>query len=281
MVDASHSATGHIDAHDGKRLFYRWAPVETPRALLVVVHGFAEHSGRYQHVFDWMNARGYACLGFDYRGHGRADGKARYVDSFQEYVQDTLRAMELGRARVGDVPLYLLGHSQGGLISLSLALEYGDQISGLVVSSPSCGVAIEVPAWKEALGRIAAIVAPGLSIPSGLDANLLSHDPAVVQAYVDDPLIGTDARARWYVEFRRAQDRLLQEAHRVSVPALVMQAGSDTMASPSASKAVFQGLGSPEKRWIEYEGFYHELFNEPDKERVFGDVDDWLTSRLQ
>lgn len=281
MVEASQSQTGQLDAHDGKRLYYRWRPVETPRACLVFVHGFAEHSGRYEHVFDWMSAHGFSCLGFDYRGHGRADGQPRYIDSFGEYVQDTLRAIELARARADGLPVFLVGHSQGGLIALTLSLEYSDQVAGIAVTSPACGVAIEVPAWKDALGRVAARLMPGLAIPSGLEAEAISRDSSVVQAYISDPMIGTDARARWYVELRGAQERLLQEAHRISVPVLMLQAGQDRLASPTASRDVFERIGSPHKEWKEYEGLYHELFNEPEKEQIFGDVDAWLSGQLE
>jgi lysophospholipase len=176
-----------------------------------------------------------------------------------------------------DLPVFLLGHSQGGLVALTLALDHGDDIDGLVVTSPACGVAMAVPAWKELLAVIMARLMPALSIPSGLDPAFVSRDPEVVRAYASDPLIGSDARAGWYIQFREAQDRLAQEAHKVSSPILMLQAGSDKITDPRASAGIFETLGSQDKTFKSLDGLYHEVLNEPEKDQVLGDVCQWLT----
>ena len=272
--------TGHVDSSDGTRLFYRWRPRDEPRSTVVLVHGFAEHSGRYLHVMDAMHQAGHACLAFDYRGHGQANGKRVHVCRFGEYVDDLRCAVDLARARQPSGKLFVVGHSQGGLISLAFALDHGDRLDGLVVSSPAMGFKLHVPAWKDLLGRVMSGLVPALAIPSGIDTALVCRDPEVVRAYEADPLVVSFARARWYTEVQETQRRVREGAGRITLPTLMLQAGADGIIDPEASRRLFGLLGAQDKTWTEYDGFYHEIFNEPDQGRVFGDVQVWLEAHL-
>ncbi|MGM0574181.1 MAG: alpha/beta hydrolase [Myxococcota bacterium] len=271
--------TGYLDQGAGVRLFYRWHPVEDPRATLVFVHGFGEHSGRYLHVFEAMNAAGFDCLGFDYRGYGRADGRRGYVERFDDYVDDVERAVRAARDRRPDAPLFIVGHSQGGLVAAAYALARGDRADGFALSSPGFGVAVPVPAWKDALARVMSRIWPTLSVPTGIESSLVSRDPDVVAAYDADPLVLRAATARWYVEFLEAQERILAGAGRIDRPMLVLQAGDDRLVDPAATRRFFERLGSEDKTFVPYEGLYHEIFNEPERDRVLGDLRGWLLER--
>ncbi|MDP6943713.1 MAG: alpha/beta hydrolase [Myxococcota bacterium] len=271
--------TGYAPSSDGTQLLFRWHPVAGARSLVVVVHGFGEHSGRYLHVMDALNEAGHACLTIDLRGHGRSGGRRAFVERFSDYLDDVDAAVGLARERMAEGELFLIGHSMGGLVVASWIAERGDQATGFVLSSPAMGVALPVPGWKDALGRVMSHLLPGLAIPTGLDPNLVSRDPTVVEAYVGDRLILTRATARWYVEFLAAQAQALARAATVTKPALVMQAGLDGLVDPTASERYAGALGGEDVTFSRYEGLYHELFNEPEQREVLAAVAEWLDTR--
>ncbi len=276
--------TGTVEGRLGLRLHWRASPHPDPKAVLVFVHGFGEHIGRYEHVFRAMNARGYGCVGLDYRGHGRSEGRRAYLTKYEEYLSDVDVAVRLGRQQAeqaGGRKLFVVGHSQGGLITAAWALTRGEaaDVAGLALSSPLMAVGVQVPAWKDALGQAASALWPALAIPSGIPTAYLSRDPQVVSAYERDPLVCSDATARWYSETLATQRAVLAGAARMALPTLVMQAGDDRIVSPDAARRFHDALGAPDKAFVLYEGFYHELFNEPDKDRVFADLGEWLDRR--
>ena len=268
--------TGYAPSADGTQLLFRWHPAADAKGLVVLVHGFGEHSGRYLHVAAALNDGGYSCFAMDLRGHGRSAGARAFVTYFTDYLDDVDAAVGLARERCPELPLILIGHSMGGLIVANWIADRGDSAAGFVLSSPGMGVALAVPVWKDALGRVMSRLIPGLAIPTGLDPRLVSRDPAVVEAYVGDRLVLTQATARWYVEFLAAQQRALETAPRVTTPALVMQAGNDGLVNPEASERYATALGGEDVTFTRYEGLYHELFNEPEKGEVLSAVVAWL-----
>ena len=270
--------TGYTPSRDGTQLLFRWHPVQEAKALVVLVHGFAEHSGRYLHVLQALNTAGYAVCAIDLRGHGRSAGRRAFVERFSDYLDDVDVAVALGRERCSCLPLFMVGHSMGGLIVADWIADRGEAASGFVLSSPGMGVAMPVPGWKDALGRVMSRLIPQLSIPTGLDPNLVSRDPAVVEAYVGDRLTLTQATARWYVEFLGAQERTLASAPGVRTPALVLQAGDDGIVNPVASQRYANALGGTDVTFSTFDGLYHELFNEPEQRDVLGVVVDWLSA---
>jgi lysophospholipase len=244
------------------------------------VHGYAEHSGRYAHVASCLNKIGVDVTGFDLRGHGESRGRRVFIRRFQDYLDDTLFALDRIVQAAGSEPVFLVGHSLGGLIAARFVQEYQPPLSGLIISSPAIGFAAPVPLWKDLAGRFFSWAWPTLALRSDLDRERLSHDPQVEAQLDTDPHAQTDATARWYTECLKAQVQALEDAPGVKIPLLCMLAGADEITAIEASRAFFRGAGAQDKKCIEYPELYHEIFNELDQERVLRDMTDWLTNHI-
>jgi len=272
--------TGTYQSPDGVAIAWELhRPVGEAKGLVVIAHGVAEHSGRYRHVADALVAAGYAVMIPDHRGHGRSGGARVFVKRFKEYVDDLHGVIGLAKSKVRASKVFLVGHSMGGLIALETVLAYPNAVDGLVLSSPGLGTAIAVPAWKDGLGKIMSKVWPGLAIPTGIPASVVSRDPAVVAAYESDPLVTKKATARWYTEFVAAQADANARALEVKMPLLVLAAGADKLTSTRAIERWFPQVASTDKTLMPYPALYHEVFNEPEKDVVIGDVVRWLDAR--
>lgn len=269
--------TGFLQRPDGTRLFWRFARPDTARSLVVIVHGLAEHSGRYAHVIARLVAAGHAVIAPDHRGHGQSSGKRVFVDRFRDYTDDLQAIIATGRAKLGaEVPVALLGHSMGGLIAIAHVMDHPGEARLLMVSSPGLGVAIAVPKWKDTLGRVMSKVWPSLGIPTGLSASLVSRDPAVVRAYETDPLVTKNATARWYTEFLDTQARAIAAAPSLTLPVCHQYGGKDGLVSVPAQRGWFERLGSRDKELIDWPGLFHEIMNEPEQAEVIGRYIAWL-----
>jgi len=248
------------------------------RAHLAVVHGYGEHSGRYAPFAAWMTARGYAVHACDLRGHGRSPGKRGHVDRWQDFFGDTSALLASIRERYGDAPIVLVGHSMGGLIALTYAIKRPQGLAAVIASGPGLRTQMKVPAWKTTLGNIMSGVFPSLSMPNGIDPNHISHDPEIVSAYIADPLNHNKVTARWYTEFTKAGEWALQNAGKLTLPALILQGGADPIVDPGGAKAFFDGIRHNNKKHIEYPGLYHEILNEPEKLNVMDDISSQLSA---
>jgi alpha-beta hydrolase superfamily lysophospholipase len=255
-------------------------PAPEPVATIAVVHGYGEHGGRHTWFAEAMTAQGYAVYAYDLRGHGQSSGVRGQVDRFDDYLADTAVFLDEVRRRQPGRPVVLLGHSLGGLICARFVEEGCEGLLGLVLSSPFFGLTAEVPPAKLLGARILSFLWPARDIGNTLLAADLSHDETVVEAYVTDPLVHHVATARWAAELMKAQDAALADAARVTLPLLLLYGDEDAVADPAFSEAFFATAGATEKTRLHYEGFYHELFNETERERVFVDVAAWLAERL-
>ncbi len=265
---------------DGLRLFWRrMVPEDEPAAALLFVHGLAEHSGRYCHVMEFFAGRGYDCLAVDMRGHGRSPGRRVHVARFDEYLTDVRAGHELARAANPGRRLFLIGHSQGGLITLRYALTHPQDLAGIVISSPFLGLHPDARpgAALRLAAKILATLAPRLLLSKPPDPTFLSHDPEVGKAYLADPLVSRKVSARWFTEVTAAHADTLARAGDLGLPALVMQSGDDRLADPAATRAWAAAAPPRLVEFVEWEGFYHEMFNEPEKEQVFAKVESWLS----
>ena len=266
-----------FSAADGLTLFERhWLPEGAARADVVIVHGYAEHSGRYEHVGTLLAERGYAVHAFDLRGHGQSAGPRVLVRSAAEYLDD-LDAF-LARSRTSGRPLFLLGHSMGGTIVTLEVIERAPAIDGLILSGPALtavGTSPIVARIVQLLGRFL----PRLRLRK-LDAAAVCRDPAVVAAYESDPLVD---RGKMYAGTAAAMMRAMRAidrgAQRVHVPLLVMHGTEDRLADPQGSRALHERASSPDKTLRLYAGLYHEIFNEPEQREVLGDLLAWLDAR--
>lgn len=274
--------TGTLKTGEGLDLFWRsWVP-EEPAASLLIVHGLAEHSGRYENTASHFVGRGLACYAFDLRGHGQSGGRRVHVDRFEDYLADVDAAADLVRKNHPGLPFFCLGHSMGGLIVILKSLDHPDGLDGSIVSSPL--LAPHPSAEPSAVTRLASgllsKLAPRLLISSGLDTSALSHDESVVEAYVNDPLVSNKVSARWFTSTMQAAAKARGEAPGLKIPMLLMQSGDDRLVAPDATRI---WAGAAPMDLVEFEwwdGFYHEMFNEPGRDRVFARVDRWLSQRL-
>ncbi|MGD9253946.1 MAG: lysophospholipase [Holophagae bacterium] len=274
---------GWTESDDGHQLYFqRWQPDDPPRAALLFVHGLSEHSGRYTHVMRYFAARDFDCWAVDYRGHGRSPGLRVHVDRFDDYVEDVAAGFRLVRAKHALLPLFLVGHSQGGLVTLRYALIHSQGLNGIVVSSPFLRVHPESapPAALQMVANIISTFVPTLMFNKSAEPHRLSRDPAVGQAYTDDPLVSSSVTARWFTSLLKAQADTRQRASELDIPALIMQSGADQLVDPKTTREWAASAPADLVQFEEWHGFYHEMFNELDKERVFERVEAWLDERL-
>jgi alpha-beta hydrolase superfamily lysophospholipase len=250
-------------------------------AAIALVHGYGDHGGRHTWFGEDMAARGYAVYAYDLRGHGQSSGTRGQVRRFGDYLDDTAVFLDEVRRRQPGKPVVLLGHSLGGLIGTRFVQERPCDVRALVLSSPFFALTVQPEPAKLLGAKALSVVWPGRDVGNTVRAEDLSHDAAVVEAYVTDPLVHHVATARWAAEALRAQDAAMAAAPGVTLPLLVLYGKDDEVADPAFAEAFFATAGSSDKKLIHYEGFYHELFNEVGREQVFADVAAWLASRLR
>lgn len=275
---------GWIENADGNHLFWRrQRPDADPRAVLLVVHGLAEHSGRYLHVLDRFANAGFDCWAHDYRGHGQSPGLRVHVRKFDEFLTDLTAARRMIRDVQPDLPFFLIGHSQGGLIVLREALTHPQGLDGIVVSSPFLGMHPNAapPAPLHMVANIVSTFVPRMMFSKVAEPSALSRDPKVPEAYLADPLVSTTVSARWFTSVLAAHTDTLARAPSLSIPALVMQSGDDHLTDPAATRSWVAKAPIDLIDYVEWDGLYHEMFNEPEKEKVFEHVESWLQKRLE
>jgi alpha-beta hydrolase superfamily lysophospholipase len=253
-----------------------WLPATDPAAVVAVVHGYGEHGGRYDRLAAALTPKGYAVYAYDLRGHGQSTGERGQVRRFGEYLNDTALFLDVVRAAQPGRPLFLLGHSLGGLIAATFAMRYPDGLGGLILSSPFLRLVMEVPATQRIGVIILSAVKPGFNIGNTVQAADLSHDQSVADAYVTDPLVHHVAPARWATEMLKAQGAALSAAPSLRLPLLLLYSDTDAIADSAASLEFFASAGSEDKKLHCYSGLYHELFNEVDNAAVFADLLAWL-----
>jgi alpha-beta hydrolase superfamily lysophospholipase len=244
-----------------------------PRRVFVLVHGFGEHSGRYEHVGAWFAARHCAAHAFDLRGHGRSQGVRCHVRRFDELVEDLDRILARARAEHSHLPHFLLGHSMGGLVVAIYARKQRPDLAGVAISGAALSIAEGVSAMRARAVRLLRRVAPRYALESGLDPEGLSTDPEVVRAYREDPLVQTRMTASLAVEFFDASRHGAAGGSQITLPALVLHGGDDPICSPRASEAFARAV--PDAQLRIYPGMRHEIFNEPEYESVLQDILAW------
>jgi alpha-beta hydrolase superfamily lysophospholipase len=242
---------------------------------VVIAHGFAEHGGRYASLAERLAGAGFAVRALDHRGHGRSEGKRTSVVRFGDYVDDVHVVIAMTREEWPGRPTFLLGHSMGGLIALALAVDHPDAIDALAVSAPvmSTGGASGLTI---AVGKLLSRVAPDLGVLRP-PLQLISRDPAVVAAYNNDPLVfRTKIRARLGAEILDTIAHVDAELPAMRMPLLVMQGREDALVDPGCGPHVYERAGSADKTLKMYDGLWHEIFNEPERDAVIADLLAWL-----
>jgi alpha-beta hydrolase superfamily lysophospholipase len=262
-------------ASGGRIRWQGWVPPQPPKGVVVIVHGLAEHGGRYAHVAEHLAAHGYASYAHDHHGHGRSAGTRGNIDRMSHVVTDLETMIRSASGRHAGAPLFLYGHSMGGLIALVYATGDPVPMHGLILTGAA--VHVEVGSGLERVAaRLLSVIAPNLGTRK-LDAALVSRDPAVVRNYESDPLnYRGKVRLRTGAEMLRAADELPAGLGRLTCPVLLLHGSLDGLTSPSGSQLVAERVSSSDVTLKVYDGLYHEVHNEPEKDTVLGDIVRWL-----
>jgi acylglycerol lipase len=271
---------GQFKGRGGLQIFTRaWRPEGAPpRGVVVIVPGFNAHSGHYQWAAEQFVAHGLAVYALDLRGRGKSDGERFYVQSFNDYVSDVDTFIKATRAREPGLPVFLLGHSAGGVVSCVYALDHQAEIAGLICES----FAHEVPAPDFALAVLKGLshVAPHAHVLK-LKNEDFSRDPKWVEAMNADPLIAHEVQPTQTVaEMVRADERLKKEFPKITLPVLILHGTADKATRPSGSQRFYDSASSKDKTIKLYQGHYHDLLNDLDRQQVMADIQSWIDVRL-
>jgi len=276
---------GRVKTTDQLDLVWQcWTPA-SPRGVVVIIHGLAEHGGRYQETARFLSSNGWVVYACDLRAHGLSPdppGAGRvHVDRFEDYFRDVDALTALAREQHPGLPLYLLGHSMGGLICIRYILNNPAGLAGAIISSPALGTHpdFKPPLFLKLMVSILSRLAPRLLVDSKLDTSAISRDPLVIQAYIDDPLVSQKVSARWYGEIIKAIKKAHQGASELATPMLLMQSGSDRLVDPDAPGRWAQGAPEGLVDLVVWDGLFHEMLNEPEKDQVRQKILDWLRAR--
>ena len=263
---------------DGLDLFVRrWQADGVPhRWTFVIVHGLGEHGGRYRHLAEWFAPRGATVYAMDHRGHGRSGGQRGHAPSLNALLDDVELVVHRAADEAGG-PLVLVGHSFGGLLAIAYALDRPARLDRAIFSAPALVPKVKVPAWKQALAGVLPKIAPKASFANEIDPNVLSRDPAIGRAYVSDPLVHKQITAGLYANTIARGESFIARAPDLRVPFLLLHGRDDQIVDPSGSERFFAIATAPGRAFCLYPGLYHEIFNEVEKEKVFQDIDSWLT----
>ena len=256
----------------GTELVREWTPDGDARAVVVLVHGIAEHSGRYERTGRLLAEAGFWVRSFDAVGHGASGGDRVDIDEWSRFHDQVESHMEWAKEQ--GTPVILMGHSMGGLISLGYTLDGRNEPDLLVLSAPALGGGA---AWQRALAGPAARIAPKLSMPQNVKGEQLSRDPEVAELYFSDPLVHTKATTRFGKAMFDAMDDAIGKAEHLEVPTLVLHGGADTLVPPQ-STAFLADLPNCERRL--YPTLRHEILNEPEGPEIVAEIIEWINARI-
>jgi acylglycerol lipase len=256
---------GYFQGYQDFKIYHQcWLPDSQPRAVLLLAHGYAEHSGRYKNIVDYFVPQNYAIYALDHRGHGKSDGERVHVEDFHDYVVDLKTYFDIVRSKNPAKKIFLIGHSMGSVISLRYCLEYQSELSGLITSGGGLSRAGDPPLQAPPKGQ-------------ALSVAMLSRDPAVIEAYVNDPLVYHGPVPTNH-SMRGTMANLVAEVGQIKLPVLIMAGAGGR--DGARSQVLFDLIGSQDKTFKPYAGLLHEIFNEPEYPQVMADTDQWLQNHL-
>jgi lysophospholipase len=267
---------------DETPVFYRaFKPEADKKCFLILLHGMGEHSGRYQNFAEFLAKRGIQSFIPDLRGFGQSGGKRGFVRHFADYTKD-LEALHKFLVRSNpETPIFLLGHSFGGLIASSYLSSNAENSkpAGLILSSPLFGVKLHVAVWRKVLGNLLSFCVPSFTLDNPINPQKLTHDETLIEAYKKDPQVHHKVSARLYRELSLELKKTTLMAKNISQSVLLLQAGEDQIVSKEASIAFYNSLNSKDKELEIYPSLFHEILNESSRETVFNRIADWISRR--
>ena len=274
--------SGTFTTRDGTTLYWKaWLPDGTPKAVIHLIHGYAEHIERYGNVVNELVPAGYAVFGNDHRGHGRSQGRRGHVKSFQDFIEDERQFYtQVILKELPDTPYFVLGHSMGSLIAMNYVEQNPDELKGLVLSATGSQPGTDIPKILITLTKILSKILPAIHVKSPLPPEFVSRDPDVVKAYVDDPLVYNVITPRLAHEMNRYVVLGAEKAFMIKTPVLIQLGSQDT--AFSGQKELYEKIGAKDKSFKLYEGLKHEVYNElpADRTKVLADLRTWLDSHL-
>lgn len=283
MVEKHFRPSGRdsFETADGLQLFTQhWMPSSDPAALVLLVHGYGEHCGRYDHVAAVLARQDAAVYTYDQRGHGRSEGRPVYIDRFDQYCQDLEHFHHYVKTHGPNVPLFLFGHSMGGLVALLYVLNQSPSLRGLLLSAPAIAINPDIAPLLRRIAQLVGRLFPTLPTVRS-PQNSISRDPNVVEEAKNDPLnYHGRVPARTGAELLRAGEEARDRLTELRVPFLIFHGTADVLTPPSWSERLYEQASAEDKTLKLYDGLYHETFNEPEQDQVLQDIESWLAERL-
>ncbi len=269
--------TGSLLTRDGLQLLTRsWLPDEPPKAAILLVHGVNEHSGRYAYMASHMMTHGIAVYSYDQRGHGQSEGPRAYVESFEEYVGDVALTMQQILSTIEGIPLFLMGHSLGGLIASLFVVNHHPQLHALILSSPALQIPADLSPVKQKLVGLVNRVVPKL-VMGKFDIEHISRDKVVQEAYLADPLVNNSGiSARMGAEVLEATEKVRMHPKVFRMPLYLFHGTEDHITDPNGSKWLYAEAPSTDKTLRLYDGLRHETMNEPERDTVLSELSAWI-----
>ncbi len=271
---------GTVRNSSNQCIYYRrWLPPDVCKAEIMIAHGLAEHGGRYSTLAERLIDKGYAIGVPDLSGHGRSGGYRGHIDSFSAYCDD-LYCYHKSIAENSRKPVFLLGHSMGGVIALQYALLYQSSLCGLLLSAPCIKASMNTTPLHLLAAELLSVLVPRMGV-TRLPAHFLSRDKEVLSAYIDDPLVHRGKiSARLGTQLIKAGRSMPKRSAQIDLPMLILQGTADRLCAPQGSRLVYDSVSSADRTLKFYEGFFHEVFSEPGNEQVFTDVEMWLEEHI-
>ena len=266
---------------DGLEMYSRsWIPEKKTKALVFLVHGFQEHIGRYDHVGRAFSKAGFSLLGFDMRGHGKSQGLRGHTRSYEILLNDLDAFIDQMTKKYPDLPYFLYGHSMGGGVVMNFVMRRKTGVKGVIATAPWIKLAFQPPESKVRLAKIMNKIHPAFSQNTDLEIEGLSRDPKVVRAYARDPLVHGRISARMFLALYENGLWILDNAKKLTLPLLLMHGGEDRIVSLEACKEFINRNGKKATFHI-WDGYFHEIHNEPGQEKVFKAMFDWMGKTIK
>jgi acylglycerol lipase len=262
-------------------IYYQaWLPDGEVKAVIFLVHGLGEYCGRYTNHVNYFVPLGYAIYGLDHLGHGKSDGEREVIQRFSDYTDPLRVYYKMVKDWQPDKPIFIFGHSLGGLITCFYLLDHQTDFQGAIISAPAIKIGESISPMTITMGKILSIVAPKAGVLA-LDATAISCDPAVVKTYVNDPLVfHGKTPARLASEMLKAMQRVTAEVEKITLPFITIQGGADKLVDPGGAQMLYDRAGSKDKTLNVYPGLFHEVHNEPDCNTMFKDMETWLEAHI-